>query len=58
MADNLLSPINTLIHDTAEKIVDSNITATVADVIKSVIDSSAQAINTSLEKIKELTEET
>ena len=57
MADNLLTPINALIHDTAQQIVDSGLTTTVAAVLKSVIDSSATAINNSLEKIKELTEE-
>lgn len=61
MADKLITPliidpVNTFIHDTAAKIVDSGLATSVADVLKSVIDSGAAAVNSSLTKIKELTE--
>jgi hypothetical protein len=57
MADNLLSPINKIINDTASKIVDSHLTTTIADVAKSIIDSSSTVVDSYLEKIKDLTKE-
>jgi hypothetical protein len=57
MADNLLTPINKMIYDTASKIKDSNLTTSVGDVLKSVIDSSSKIVDSYLEKIKELTKE-
>jgi hypothetical protein len=57
MADNLLTPINTLISDTAQKILDTNITGGIADVLKSVIDSSVKVVDDSLKKIRDITKE-
>ncbi len=58
MAENLLTPINKLISDTTQKILDTKISTSIADVLKSLIDSGAKAIDSSLEKIKEFTKET
>jgi hypothetical protein len=57
MAENLLTPINKMIYDTASKIKDSNLTTSIGDVLKSVIDSGSNVVNSYLEKIKELTKE-
>ena len=58
MADTLFTPINKVIHDTADKILTTNLPGGVDDVLKSVIDSGASVVKTGLEKIKEFTEET
>jgi predicted nucleic acid-binding protein len=57
MAENILTPINKMIYDTASKIKDSNLTTSIADVLKSVIDSGFRVVDSYLEKIKELTKE-
>jgi hypothetical protein len=57
MADNMLTPINTLISDTAQKIIDSNISTGVADILKSIIDSSVKIVDDSLKRVRDITKE-